>query len=73
LARYAAIVHAVVSIGRALGMKVAAEGIETADQARFVAAAGIHAMQGFLYGMPMSNSKVGELISVNDKLTAVGL
>jgi EAL domain-containing protein (putative c-di-GMP-specific phosphodiesterase class I)/DNA-binding response OmpR family regulator len=50
----AAIVHAVVSIGRSLGMKVVAEGVETSDQHRFLAAAGVHMLQGYLFGAPMS-------------------
>ena len=43
----AAIVHAVVSLGRGLGMKVTAEGVETADQQLFLRAAGVHSMQGY--------------------------
>ena len=50
----ATIVHAVVSIGRALGMKVVAEGVETPEQQRFLAAAGVHLMQGYLFGHPAS-------------------
>jgi diguanylate cyclase (GGDEF)-like protein len=46
----AAIVHAVVSLGRGLGMKVTAEGVETADQQLFLRAAGVHYMQGFRFG-----------------------
>jgi diguanylate cyclase (GGDEF)-like protein len=46
----AAIVHAVVSLGRGLGMKVTAEGVETADQHLFLRAAGVHYMQGFRFG-----------------------
>jgi diguanylate cyclase len=46
----AAIVHAVVSLGRGLGMKVTAEGVETADQQLFLRAAGVHSMQGFRFG-----------------------
>ncbi|MCF8476886.1 MAG: EAL domain-containing protein [Pseudolabrys sp.] len=46
----AAIVHAVVSLGRGLGMKVTAEGVETADQHLFLRAAGVHFMQGFRFG-----------------------
>jgi len=61
--RDATIVHAIVSIGRALGMKVVAEGIETREQARFVAAAGVYAMQGFLYGVPMQSAKLNEFLS----------
>ena len=48
----AAIVHAVVSLGRGLGMKVTAEGVETAEQHLFLRAAGVHYMQGFRFGMP---------------------
>ncbi len=46
----AAIVHAIVSLGRGLGMKVTAEGVETADQHLFLRAAGVHFMQGFRFG-----------------------
>ena len=42
----AAIVHAVVSLGRGLGMKVTAEGVETAEQHLFLRAAGIHSHAG---------------------------
>jgi len=48
----AAIVHAVVSLGRGLGMKVTAEGVENAEQHLFLRAAGIHCMQGFRFGRP---------------------
>jgi diguanylate cyclase len=48
----AAIVHAVVSLGRGLGMKVTAEGVETAEQHLFLRAAGVHTMQGFRFGRP---------------------
>jgi len=46
----AAIVHAVVSLGRGLGMKVTAEGVETAEQQLFLRAAGVHFMQGYRFG-----------------------
>ena len=48
----AAIVHAVVSLGRGLGMKVTAEGVENAEQHLFLRAAGIHSMQGYRFGRP---------------------
>lgn len=48
----AAIVHAVVSLGRGLGMKVTAEGVETAEQHLFLRAAGVHSLQGFRFGRP---------------------
>ena len=49
----AAIVHAVVAIGRSLGLKIVAEGIETEAQERFVSAAGVHLLQGYRYGHAM--------------------
>jgi diguanylate cyclase (GGDEF)-like protein len=52
-AEAAAIVHAIVSLGRGLGMKVTAEGVETAEQQLFLRAAGVHSMQGFRFGKPM--------------------
>ena len=54
----AAIVHAIVSLGRGLGMKVTAEGVETAEQALFLRAAGVHTMQGYRYGKPMSSAAI---------------
>ena len=48
----ATLVHAVVSIGRALGMKVVAEGVETEMQRKFLKVAGVHAMQGYLFAKP---------------------
>jgi diguanylate cyclase len=48
----AAIVHAVVSLGRGLGMRVTAEGVETAEQHLFLRAAGVHSMQGYRFGRP---------------------
>src|SRR6266436_8304519 len=54
----AAIVHAVVSLGRGLGMKVTAEGVETAEQHLFLRAAGVHTMQGFRFGRPCSAAEI---------------
>jgi len=54
----AAIVHAVVSLGRGLGMKVTAEGVETADQQLFLRAAGVHSMQGFRFGKAVSAAEI---------------
>jgi predicted signal transduction protein with EAL and GGDEF domain len=54
----AAIVHAVVSLGRGLGMKVTAEGVETAEQQLFLRAAGVHSMQGYRFGHPASAAEI---------------
>ena len=60
----AAIVHAVVSLGRGLGMKVTAEGVESADQHLFLRAAGVHFMQGYRFGKPQSVSDITARIAV---------
>jgi EAL domain-containing protein (putative c-di-GMP-specific phosphodiesterase class I)/GGDEF domain-containing protein len=54
----AAIVHAVVSLGRGLGMRVTAEGVETAEQHLFLRAAGVHSMQGFRFGRPVAAAEI---------------
>jgi diguanylate cyclase (GGDEF)-like protein len=54
----AAIVHAVVSLGRGLGMKVTAEGVETAEQHLFLRAAGVHSMQGYRFGRPVTAAEI---------------
>jgi predicted signal transduction protein with EAL and GGDEF domain len=56
----ASIVHAIVSLGRGLGMKVTAEGVETAEQQLFLRAAGVHSMQGFRFGKPSSAQAILE-------------
>jgi len=60
----AAIVHAVVSLGRGLGMKVTAEGVETAEQHLFLRAAGVHSMQGYRFGRP------GTAAQIHDRLAS---
>jgi diguanylate cyclase (GGDEF)-like protein len=59
----AAIVHAVVSLGRGLGMKVTAEGVETAEQHLFLRAAGVHYMQGFRFGRPVEPAEIAARIA----------
>ena len=59
----AAIVHAVVSLGRGLGMKVTAEGVENAEQHLFLRAAGVHSMQGFRFGKPGPASAITARLS----------
>ena len=47
-----AIVAAIVALGRALGLIVAAEGVETQGQADILIASGCDQLQGFFYGAP---------------------
>jgi EAL domain-containing protein (putative c-di-GMP-specific phosphodiesterase class I) len=48
-----AVVASVVEIGRHLGVKVTAEGVELAEQADALRALGVRRAQGYLYGRPM--------------------
>jgi len=67
----AAIVHAVVSLGRGLGMKVTAEGVETADQQLFLRAAGVHCMQGFRFGKAVSAAEITERLQTPEKFQPI--
>jgi EAL domain-containing protein (putative c-di-GMP-specific phosphodiesterase class I) len=49
----AAIANAVVSLGRALNMRVVAEGVERLDQQKALESWGCDLMQGFLYSKPI--------------------
>jgi len=60
----AAIVHAIVGLGRGLGMRVTAEGVETAEQQLFLRAAGVHSMQGYRFGRPGSPSLISTRLAM---------
>ena len=60
----AAIVHAIVGLGRGLGMKVTAEGVETAEQQLFLRAAGVHSMQGYRFGRPGSPNLISTRLAM---------
>jgi EAL domain-containing protein (putative c-di-GMP-specific phosphodiesterase class I) len=59
--RGAAIVHAIVALARALGMKVTAEGVENADQQLLLRVAGCHYLQGYLFSRPVQPEIIDEL------------
>jgi EAL domain-containing protein (putative c-di-GMP-specific phosphodiesterase class I) len=67
----AAIVHAVVSLGRGLGMKVTAEGVETADQQLFLRAAGVHCMQGYRFGKAMPAADITARLRSNEPIKPI--
>lgn len=48
----AAIVAAIVALGRALSVDITAEGVETSEQVTLLKAAGCNVVQGFLFGAP---------------------
>lgn len=49
----AAILQAIIALARSIGLKVTAEGVETAQQESFLTSAGCHYLQGFRIGRPM--------------------
>ena len=55
-ANAATIVTAIVQLGQSLELEVIAEGIETAEQLRFLALRGCHAGQGYYFGAPVDAS-----------------
>jgi len=62
----AAIVSAIVAMGKGMNKHVLAEGVETMDQANFLTSTGCSQMQGFLFGKAMSAREFEERISVID-------
>jgi len=60
----AAVVHSIVSLGRALGLHVTAEGVDSADQHQFLRIAGVHSFQGYRFGKPMSALEIEERLAL---------
>ncbi|MGT2511497.1 putative bifunctional diguanylate cyclase/phosphodiesterase [Cupriavidus basilensis] len=64
----AAIVSAIVALGRTLNLDIVAEGVETAKQQDFLTRLGCDSLQGFLLGRPMSAEMLIASLSGDDKL-----
>lgn len=59
----AAIIQAVVTLGRALGMSVLAEGVETDEQRVLLRLAGCDEMQGYLFARPAPPAAIDALLA----------
>ena len=57
-----AIVRAILAMARALGLEVVAEGVEEADQARFLADEGCDLLQGYRYGRAVESPEVERML-----------
>jgi diguanylate cyclase len=60
----AILVHSVVHLGRALGLTVTAEGVETAEQQRFLQAVGCHLLQGYLFSRPVPFAQMNDMLKL---------
>jgi diguanylate cyclase (GGDEF)-like protein len=58
----AILVHSVVHLGRALGLTVTAEGVETTEQQRFLQAVGCHLLQGYLFSKPVQAKLIDDML-----------
>lgn len=59
----AILVHSIVHLGRALGLEVVAEGVETEEQRRFLQAVGCHYLQGYLFARPSTPDEVDDMLA----------
>ncbi|HEY8904912.1 MAG TPA: EAL domain-containing protein [Rhodoferax sp.] len=59
----AAIARTVIALGHSLGMKVIAEGVETAEQRQLLAEMGCDAFQGYYYGRPVPAQEVPHFLN----------
>jgi EAL domain-containing protein (putative c-di-GMP-specific phosphodiesterase class I) len=66
----AAIVRAIITLARSLGMKVTAEGVENEAQLAFLNAYGCEYAQGYLFGQPMTAEELTERLRPAKKRAA---
>ena len=64
----AILVHSIVHLGRALGLIVLAEGVETREQHRFLQALGCHQLQGFLFSPAVPADQIDRMLAPGAKL-----
>ncbi|NNM72631.1 putative bifunctional diguanylate cyclase/phosphodiesterase [Enterovirga aerilata] len=60
----AILVHSIVHLGRALGLIVTAEGVETKEQHRFLQALGCHQLQGYLFSRPVPREEIDRMLGL---------
>lgn len=69
----AILVHSVVHLGRALGLEVTAEGVETQEQRRFLQSVGCHYLQGYLFSKPITAEAIDQMLLAERAADAASL
>ena len=62
-----AIVRAIITMAKCLGMSTTVEGVETREQFDFSVGAGCDTIQGYLIGRPVDRTGLASLIATTDK------
>ena len=65
-----AIAQAIISMGKALGMTVIAEGVETVEQEEFLRSHACDEMQGFLFSKPLAAREMADLLRVEAQISS---
>jgi EAL domain-containing protein (putative c-di-GMP-specific phosphodiesterase class I) len=63
------IIQAIVTLGRALGMSVLIEGVETEEQRVLLRLAGCNEMQGFLFAKPATAEAIDQMLAAGSPLS----
>jgi diguanylate cyclase (GGDEF)-like protein len=71
--RNGAIIRAIVGLAEALDLETTAEGVEAHDEIELIRSLGCSHIQGFVYGMPMTNDEVMLRLAASTTLVPTGV
>jgi diguanylate cyclase (GGDEF)-like protein/PAS domain S-box-containing protein len=63
-----AITRTIIELGRGLGLKVLAEGVETQGQREFIYASGCELMQGYLFSQPLGAKEIEDMLKNQSRM-----